>query len=100
MPIAANKMHATQLLEAVHRRAAGRMPPARDTPATGGGHDLHAGHARLRLNNGLDFLRADQETTKPHRVADPRLKDEAQICKASEVAGPKHAIGIDRSRRR
>ena len=65
-----------------------------------GGHNLHTGHARLRLNNGLDFFGADQETTKPQRVADPRLKDEAQICEMSEVAGPKNAIGIDRSRRR
>ena len=72
----------------------------RITPAMGGGHDLYAGHAGLRLNNGLDFLGADQETTKPHRVADPRLKDEAQICEMSEVAGPKHAICIDRSCRR
>jgi len=72
----------------------------RITRTTAGGYDLHGGHAGLRLNNGLDFPGADQETTDPHRVADPRLKDEAQICKVSEVAGPKHAICIDRSCRR
>ena len=66
--------------------------------ATRGGYDLNAGHAWLSLNNGLDFLGADQETAQPHRVTDPRLKNEALICKVSEVAGPKRAFGIDCSR--
>jgi hypothetical protein len=52
------------------------------------------------LNDGLDFLRTDQETAKPHRVADPGLKDEARLCNVSEIAGPENAIGIDRPRRR
>src|SRR6516225_4387710 len=91
-------MHATWLLAALRRRMAGRTPPAQDLPATGGRHDLHAGDARLRLNNGLDFLGADQESAKPHRVADPRLVDETDICKVGEITDPEHAVGINRPR--
>ena len=66
------------------------------SPPRAGGHYLHAGHAGLRLDHGLDFLGADEEAAEPHGVADPRLIDEAGIVEASEIAGAKHAVGVDR----
>ncbi len=57
---------------------------------------LHAGNARLRLDDRLDLLRADQESAEPHGVADPRLKDEAAAVQPGEIASAEHAVGGDR----
>src|SRR5262249_58409884 len=39
-------------------------------------HNLYSCHARLRLNDSLDLLRADQEATKTYGVANSRFVDE------------------------
>src|SRR5262249_8194463 len=39
-------------------------------------HNLYSCHARLRLNDSLDLLGADQEATETYGVANPRFVDE------------------------
>src|SRR5262249_1358270 len=38
-------------------------------------HNLYSCHARLRLNDSLDLLGADQEATETYGVANPRFID-------------------------
>src|SRR5262249_16433568 len=60
-------------------------------------HNLYSCHARLRLNDSLDLLRAYQEATKTHGVANSRFVDEVGDSQACEIARAEHAVSVDRA---
>src|SRR5262249_56863017 len=60
-------------------------------------HNLYSCHARLRLNDSLDLLGADQEATETYGVANPRFIDEVGASQAGEITCEEHAISIDRA---
>src|SRR5215831_12341396 len=49
-------------------------------------HNLYSCHARLRLNDSLDLLGADQEATETYSVANPRFVDEVGGSQACDIA--------------
>src|SRR5215475_2047540 len=60
-------------------------------------HNLYSCHARLRLNDSLDLLRADQEATKTYGIANSRFVDEVGGSQACEIARAEHAVSVDRA---
>ena len=60
-------------------------------------HNLYSCHARLRLNDSLDLLGADQEATETYGVANPRFIDEVGTSQAGEITCAEHAISVDRA---
>src|SRR5215472_18243067 len=60
-------------------------------------HNLYSCHARLRLNDSLDLLGADQEATETHGVANPRFIDEAGDSQAGEITRAEQVISVDRA---
>src|SRR5215471_18625855 len=59
--------------------------------------NLYSCHARLRLNDSLDLLGADQEATETYGVANPRFVDEVGGSQACDIARAEHALSVDRA---
>src|SRR5262249_47135584 len=62
---------------------------------SGSRHNLYSSHARLRLNDSLDLLGADQEATETYGVANPRFIDEVAASQAGKITRSEHAISVD-----
>src|SRR5262245_46453454 len=81
-------LHPGRRLNKSHRHRIAYLPRRRN--------NLYGRHARVRLNDSLDFLGADQKATETHGVANSRFIHEVPAGQAGEITGAEHAVRVER----